>query len=187
MTPERYGRTQIKDKETIFDSASKIFGKVRDIPYVLGLDGNPNKLFVENVGNCTRKHLYLVPQLQALGYKITLGIAEFDWRDLPIPEEVISLLKNPIDTHLFLYAAYDGNETVVDATWDSGMPQGFFVNAWNGYDSTQIGVPVKIIHRKSYHIFKTKALVGATMRPFRQDQNKPTPFNHAFNKWLHRN
>lgn len=185
MTPERYGQIQVNDKETVFNSASEIFEKVRDIPYVLGLDGDPNKLLVENVGNCTRKHLFLVPRLQALGYKITLGIAGFDWRDLPIPHDVVNFLKDPIDTHLFLYAAYDGNETVVDATWDSGMPQGFFVNVWNGYSHTQIGVPAIAIHRESYHILKTRALVSATMRSLRLDQ-RPTPFNHAFNDWLHR-
>lgn len=185
MTQERSGQFGIGDKEIIFNRASEVFGKVRDIPYILGLDGNPNRLLVENVGNCTRKHLYLLPRLQALGYKVTVGIAEFDWRELPIPIEITNLLKDPIDTHLFLYASLDGNETVVDATWDFGMPQGFPVNAWDGYNSTQIGVsPIKI-HRENYQVLKARALASAARRSIRQDR-KPTPFNHAFNNWLHR-
>lgn len=185
MALERNERPQIDNKEIIFDNVSKLFEKVRDIPYTLGLDGDPNKLFVENVGNCTRKHLYLVPRLQSLGYRITLGIAEFDWRELPIPSEITRLLKDPIDSHLFLYTTFDGNETVVDATWDSGMPQGFAVNTWSGHENTQIGVPTIKIYRESYHLLKARALMGAAVRTLRQDR-RPTPFNDAFNEWLHR-
>lgn len=182
---ERNRPGQVENKEAVFAQAAEIFERVKNVPYVLGLDGKPNRLFVENVGNCTRKHFYLASRLQTLGYQITLGVAEFDWRNLPIPTEITNILKNPVDSHLFLYATYGGGEMVIDATWDSGMPQGFLINTWNGHDNTQIGVPAIRIYRENYQLIRAKALMDSVVRSVRQDR-KPTPFNDAFNEWLHR-
>ncbi|MEK7526321.1 MAG: hypothetical protein AAB546_02485 [Patescibacteria group bacterium] len=185
MTMERNRQVQVENKEAVFAQAAEFFERAKNVPYVLGLDGNPNRLFVENAGNCTRKHFYLASRLQTLGYQVALGVAEFDWRNLPIPTEITSLLKNPVDSHLFLYATYGNGEMIVDATWDSGMPQGFLVNTWNGHDNTQIGVPAIRIYRENYQLTRAKALMGSVVRSVRQDR-KPTPFNDAFNEWLHR-
>lgn len=166
--------------------ASKLFQTIRDVPYVLGLDGDPSKLFVDNLGNCTRKHLWLLPRLQKLGYAVTLGIAEFDWRDLPVSPDILQLLEDPVDSHLFLYASLDGNEMTVDATWDSGMPTRFLVNDWNGINSTQIGVPALRVRRESYHVLHSRAALLKALSYLRPVKNRPTPFNDAFNHWLGR-
>ena len=186
MSSESLPTIAERNREIIAAEAVQLFMRVRDIPYALGLDGNPNKLFVDSLGNCTRKHLYLIPGLQALGYKITLGIAEFNWRDLPVPPEVLQLLKNPVDSHLFLYASLDGNDMTVDATWDSGMPTGFLVNDWNGINSTQIGVPALRIRREDYHVLHSRAVLLKALSYLRPVKNRLTPFNDAFNYWLGR-
>ena len=185
MTAESFGSL---DCEGAFSEAKALFTKVRDIPYVLGLDGNPNKLLSEYKGNCTRKHLYLANKLIPLGYKVSLGVATFDWKELPIPNRITNLLKDSIDTHLFLYVALNGLENVVDATWDSQMPEGFIKNNWNGENSVPICVPVKNTWRENVNIFQTKALVGQLLRIIRNgfESKKPTPFNDAFNEWLER-
>ncbi|MFH1971032.1 MAG: hypothetical protein ABIJ05_01460 [Patescibacteria group bacterium] len=176
------------DREEILCEAKTLFTKVRDIPYVLGLDGNPNKLLSEYKGNCTRKHLYLATKLIPLGYKISLGIATFDWKELPIPANITSLLKDPTDTHLFLYASLNGKESIVDATWDLQMPEGFIKDNWDGESSMPISVPIKSIWREDINIFQTKALVDKSLRILRNifESKKPTPFNDAFNEWLGR-
>ncbi len=177
-----------KDKESVICEGRMQFAKVRNVPYVLGVDGNPNKLLDENKGNCTRKHLYLAGKLVQLGYKVSLGVAVFDWEELPIPQEITGLLKDSTDTHLFLYASLDGKEDVVDATWDPQMPQGFKVNTWDGESPTQIGVPAKKIWREDFRLFQTKATVGQALRVIKNslESKRPTPFNDAFNVWLGR-
>lgn len=180
--------SSIVDRENIIEEAKRLFVTVRDIPYVLGSDGNPQKLFLENKGNCTRKHLYLAEKLLNLGYKIELGVATFDWRDLPIPGDIISKLKDPIDTHLFLFATFGWEESIVDATWDKLMPAGFVKNSWDGISSTPIAVPAQGVRKENVNNFYFKLFAGNSMRFIRGKAGfkKPTPFNDAFNSWLGR-
>lgn len=185
MNIERHSSEQSR-KEPLLAQATDFFYTARDIPFRLGLDGNPYKLLSENLGNCARKHFHLGSQLKKLGYKIDLGVAEFDWRDLPIPPEITSLLKNPIDSHLFLYVTTpEGNHITLDATWNPDMPPGFTVNTWNGKDNTPIAVPVIKTYKEKYQRVRTKALAGSFKRSINPNQ-KPTPFNDAFNHWLGR-
>ena len=173
--------------ENIYKEATSLFRQVRDIPYRLGLDGNPNKLFRENAGNCTRKHLRLIPDLVRLGYTVKLGVTEFDWRELPVPSEILKLLRNPIDTHLFLYVSLNGNEMKVDATWDSSLQSlGFKINDWNGYSSTDLGVRAQKIIISGYQILQLRTKFAPIFNLFRKNKQEPTPFNDAFNTWLGR-
>ena len=173
--------------ERIASEASAVFSRVRGVPYVMGLDGDPAKLFSENRGNCTRKHAHLAHRLQRLGYSVQYGIATFDWRQLPIPQEILALLKDPVDTHLFLYTSRDGIEVVVDATWDPEMPDGFASNTWDGRSSTQIAVSPLQITRTHPRVLEARALISSTFgRLKRTVKSEPTPFNDAMNAWLGR-
>ncbi len=180
--------TDSSDREIIIRQASRLFTYVRDVHYMLGLNGDPKKLFIEHAGNCTRKHLFLLPRLQSLGYRVTLGIAEFNWRDMPIPSNILSLLKDPIDTHLFLYVSRGNDEIVLDASWDKGMPNEFVVNEWDGSNSTPLGVPAINIRKENYTLFRAHAVAGTSIGFIRDslNRNRPTPFNDAFNNWLGR-
>ncbi len=163
----------------LIQEAIELFTRVRNVPYRLGLDGNPNKLFSEGAGHCTRKHLYLLPRLKQLSYKVEIGIALFDWRQLKIPNAIISLLKNPIQKHMFLFA----NNQVVDATWHPGIP-GFTSNEWDGVNATPLGVPAIKIIKLNSTILKARALAGSLKRLITSADQEPTPFNDAFNFWL---
>jgi len=158
-----------------------LFEQVRNIPYKLGLDGDPNKLVSEGVGNCTRKHLYLLPRLGQLGYKIDIGIAVFDWRQLSIPKEIVSLLNDPIQTHMFLFV--DGNP--IDATWPPYLP-GFSSDQWDGVNSTSLGVTALKVTRFNPLIFQTRLSASSAFNILKNlsEKGKPTPFNNAFNLWL---
>lgn len=167
-----------------------LFTRVRDVPYKLGLDGNPAKLFLENRGNCVRKILYFAPKLSRLGYEVTgLGVAVFDWREFDIPGEIISKLKNPIDTHAFLYAKnLSGKEISLDPAWDLKMPNGFPKSIWDGENATDIGVNPISLSRKNLDIFKIRALLSVAAERTRAIAHLKgrTPFNDAFNNWLGR-
>lgn len=168
-------------KEAGIKRGIDLFAQVRNIPYRLGLDGDPNKMMNEGVGNCTRKHLYLQPRLKELGYKVDIGIAVFDWRELPIPNEIISLLNDPIDTHMFLFV----DNKPVDATWPPGIPS-FFSNRWDGVNATLLGVAAIEIIRFNPLVFKARSTAARTVDFLRNRINwrRPTPFNNAFNSWL---
>lgn len=181
------------EREKKYAAASAYAERARVVPYVLGLDGDPKKLLKENKGNCTRKHLYLASQLTRLGYKVQLGFASFDWRHLPIPREITDLLKDPAATHMFLYAKFEGKESVVDITWDPQMPLGFVSSRWNGRSSMLLGVQPSRIWRMDVGPFRMRALAGKTKSILNElvfgKENTPrerTPFNNAFNEWIGR-
>lgn len=173
--------------DEILTEASAFFTRARNVPYIMGLDGDPLKLFTENRGNCTRKHAYLSHELQGLGYQIQYGVALFDWRDLPIPYELLSLLKDPLDTHLFIYVSRDGREVTVDATWDPEMPVGFPSNSWDGQNSTPIAVPPLRVTRIHPRLLEARALISSTLGQLKRKViPSSTPFNDAMNSWFNR-
>ncbi len=98
-------------KEINKQAAVELVTSVRDVPFVLGADGNIERLFEDNISGCVRKHLYLFPRLQQLGYKVEIGITQFNWRELPIPDYILSLLKQPVQHHMFLYVGNDTPDT----------------------------------------------------------------------------
>ena len=168
------------------------FYQVRNIPYVLGLDGDPNKLLPESKGNCSRKDLYLASQLKELGFEVILGIAAFSLAELPIPQAFINLLANPIDSHMFLYVRHPsiGNYMRIDLTWDPELKtKKFPINEWDGIHTNELGVKAHTIRTENLKLFQTKALmrkVVNTLRTLNGNETKPTPFNDAVNNWLGR-
>ena len=167
---------------------SSLFSKVRDVPFVLGAQGNSETLFQDNRGCCSRKHLFLLPRLKERGYKVGIGIAVFDWRDLPISIEVLSLLRNPIQYHMFLITNGEKGKFLVDATWDKEMcmKHGFRLIEWDEQNTT-LGIdPLRSFKISSLELkFRSKV---STILSARKEGNNHilTPFNDAFNNWLGR-
>ncbi|MDP3918241.1 MAG: hypothetical protein Q8Q30_03650 [Candidatus Woesebacteria bacterium] len=176
-----------------FNHAVPTYMQVRDTPFALGADGGDlNALITEGVGGCTRKHLFLADRLKRSGFKVDLGIATFDWRELPIPSEILSLLKDPIQYHMFLYVRdtrIDASEMQLDATWDRRIKHlGFIVSDWDGFNSTPLAVPIKTLWRQNYAILKARSIASSMIRQVLDvtKGNQPTPFNNRFNMWLNK-
>lgn len=170
-------------------SAPELFQNVRDIPYVLGADDKPEDVFSDNFGGCTRKHLYLAPRLKQLGYRVEIGIARFDWRELPIPKDILALLKQPIQYHMFLYVNQKGNRFIADAIWDKEMCQrGFPLMEWDDQNFSLLGVKPISLTTYNLPVLRFRSLVSETINRFKSLANGPmeTPFNDAFNSWLGR-
>jgi len=133
---------------------------------------------------------FLADRLKRSGFKVDLGIATFDWRELPIPSEILSLLKDPIQYHMFLYvrdARNDAPEMQLDATWDRRIKHlGFTVSDWDGVNSTPLTVPIKTLWRQNYAILKARSIASSMIRQVLDvtKGNQPTPFNDRFNMWL---
>ncbi|MBI4973372.1 hypothetical protein HZC27_02050 [Candidatus Roizmanbacteria bacterium] len=169
-------------------SPRELFTLVRDIPYKLA-GGDPEALIRDNHGECTRKHLFLAPRFRKLGYKVDIGLAIFDWRDLPIPSEILALLQSPIQHHMFLYAEKDGRRSIIDATWDKKMSErGFPLIDWQDEGNMNLAVNsnhVKIVHLP---ILQARAFISQSIKNVKGIANDPpkTPFNDAFNDWLGR-
>lgn len=183
-------RERLVSQEEQRQEAVALYKKVRDVPYKLGLDGDPTKLFREGYGNCVRKLLYLAPRLGPLGYKVTgVGVAVFDWKELPIPKDITRLLRDSEDLHPFLYIKnHLGTEISLDASWDSKMPDDFRKLDWDGIDSTGLGVLHNHMFRESLGMVGIRVLLSLTAKEVRKvsGAKRDTPFNDAFNKWLGR-
>lgn len=172
-------------KEINRQSAVNLVTTVRDVPYALAADGNIEGIFDDGTSGCTRKHLYLLPRLQKLGYKVQIGLADFDWRGLPIPENVLSLLKDPIGYHMFLYVGVNRAENILDVTWDKRMERlGFAVFDWDGNSSTGLTVNPISTRRINPIVLKARSLASLSFKKLSGQVDQPTPFNDAFNAWV---
>jgi hypothetical protein len=171
------------------DEAVRLFTSVRDVPYMLGGEDCPERLFIDGFGGCTRKHMYLAPRLRALGYKVSIGMSVFDWRNLPIPSHILQLLQNPIQYHMFLFIQSNGTSVLVDATWDNKMGTlGFPVLHWDGVSSTGLAVDALEYWIQNMLVLQTRAFISSAVNKVKGLVARPQqkPFNHAFNLWLER-
>lgn len=173
------------------ENGIRFFEEVRDIPYVLGLDGDPAKLRIENMGNCTRKCLDLAPRLAREKYDVLLALVAFTWVDV-VPH-FAHLLADPTDTHMCLKVRPPDHASwvFVDPAWDPQMAHyGFPVSEWDGVSDTGIGViPRDTIKTESVTVFRAKGILRETatlLRGQSKNRSKPTPFNDAVNGWLGR-
>ncbi|MCG2691965.1 hypothetical protein L6272_04020 [Microgenomates group bacterium] len=171
-------------KELNQKDAARIATEVRDIPYALNADGNIKAIFEDRIAGCTRKHLYLLPRLKQLGYKVAIGLTDFDWRKLPIPDKVLSLLIDPIGYHMFLYYGFERAENVLDVTWDKGMQHlGFPVFDWDGLSATGLTVEGSRTRKINRFVLQARSKASTIMGNINlKDQS--SPFNEPFNLWL---
>jgi hypothetical protein len=125
------------DLEEITLIAAQKFKEIRDIPYILGSNDNPNI-----IGTCYKKHMKLLEELVNLGYTVQIRISQFDWKDLPFPENLKNVLgEDTREPHMSLYFKLGEYEGVVDLTFDNALRKaGFTVYDWDGKSSTGAAV-----------------------------------------------
>src|SRR3990170_8337811 len=103
---------QIKTKLAI-----NAFNIIRDTPYRLDIASKDC--------SCSSKAKMLGEILIRLGFSIRVKIALFDWRDLPIPQDIANLghKKFGISKHYFISVKDKTTEgwVKIDPTWDSGL------------------------------------------------------------------
>ncbi|MDE1848642.1 MAG: hypothetical protein KGH55_01260 [Nanoarchaeota archaeon] len=118
-----------------------LFEKVQSIPYkVCKFD---ETALNENIscGDCRHKSYILKNLLEKEGFEVHLVKVIFDWRDLPLPESMIKILKKSgtVWPHSIIEVKVGGKWVKVDCTWDLKLKElGFPVTEnWNGSSDTK--------------------------------------------------
>jgi hypothetical protein len=116
-----------------------IFEKVQEIPYNVckynegEIDENLEK------GDCRHKHFLLKKLLEQKGFEVGVVKVVFDWKDLPIPKNILDILKSgTIWDHDSLKIKVNGDWISVDCTWNPKLKEkGFPVTEnWDGNSDT---------------------------------------------------
>ncbi len=158
-----------------------LFEKVQKIPYKV-CKFNEEEID-ENIkyGDCRHKSTLLYNLLQKEGFEVNkLGVI-FDWKDLPIPDNILSILKNSgtIWTHYSLSAKIRDNWIKVDCTWDPPLKKlGFPVTIkWNGL------VDTKQVTEGKLRFYEVKDYSGDSKR-IKIIKEEAYSFADALNKWI---
>ena len=118
----------------------EIFEKVQKIPYrVCKYDENKINENLER-GDCRHKHFLLKKLLEQKGFKVKEMKVIFNWADLPIPQEILEILKSEtIWDHGSLKVQIDNKWIKVDCTWDLALAKAGFpiTKDWDGISDTQ--------------------------------------------------
>lgn len=156
----------------------KIFEKVQKIPYrVCKFDKSEINEYLTR-GDCRHKHYLLKQLLEKEGYKVKEVKVIFDWKNLPVPLEILSILKNSGTKwdHDSLKVLIDGNWIKVDCTWDPGLKQkGFPITEnWDGKSDTKQITEGKL---EFYDLDKYKKTI-------KLDKSEALKFAEKLNGWL---
>lgn len=118
----------------------ELFKKVQRIPYKVckfekeKIDSNLK------FGDCRHKNELLGNLLEKEGYEVRKVKVLFDWRDLPLPEEIIKVLKNSdkIWAHEALMVKVGDRWLKVDCSWNPELEKkGFPIQKeWGGKSDT---------------------------------------------------
>ncbi len=119
----------------------KLFKKVQKIPYkVCRFD---KEKIDENLpyGDCRHKSELLYNLLRREGFEVEKIKVIFDWKDLPIPKEILSILKKSgtVWVHDSLKVKINNKWIKVDCTWNPELKaKGFPVTeTWDGRSDTK--------------------------------------------------
>lgn len=154
--------------------AIKVFEEIRDIPYRISLSTR------EKSNNCVGKHILLLKKLSDLGYNCQYRVCTFNWSDLDLPNELLTIPHENESTHVFLEVEIDGLWKNVDATWDQSLSKILPINSWDGESNTQIAVPVV----KLFSIEKSKQIMSAGDNSTIEDLKINGEFYKKINEWL---
>ena len=123
------------------DKVVEIFENVRDIPYYALEKRDPQKLMQEGRGSCLEKNVFLARRYEGIGIPVRYFLIDFDWRNLPIPEEIISKRSDFFSKHLAIKIKKE-RWIWVDSTWDSKLEIAGFplTRQWDGNTDTKLAV-----------------------------------------------
>lgn len=118
-----------------------IFEKVQIIPYKVCKFDESKINSQLDFGDCRHKSTLLKKLLDKEGYKTKKIKVIFDWKDLPIPKKVLSILNksSTIWTHDALAVKVHGDYIFLDPTWNPELKQlGFPITEnWSGLEDTK--------------------------------------------------
>ncbi|MCK5319926.1 hypothetical protein KAJ61_00885 [Candidatus Parcubacteria bacterium] len=155
-----------------------IFKTIRDTPYKIPLS------LKEKDNCCYGKHKRLKNLLIKQGLNVRYRVCSFLWSSLDLPKKILDIPHNDYGVHPYLEVLINNKWVIVDATWDIGLKNVFYINEWDGKSDTEIAVkPIKIFTlRKSKDIMN-----GKNDKEISSDSEIDLEFCKVFNSWLKEN
>ncbi|MFA4819568.1 MAG: hypothetical protein WC613_01260 [Candidatus Aenigmatarchaeota archaeon] len=153
----------------------KVFALVRDIPYHIGVDNEPDL-------SCGTKNAVLAYHFSIMGLKTRCVMCEFRWEDMELPNHILELPHDDPEKHEYLEVLIPETAqwVVVDPTWDSNIHHpSFRINEWDGITSTPIAVPVL----KTYSPEESQ-LLNVSYDAEAEHDEKNKEFLFAMNQWI---
>jgi broad specificity phosphatase PhoE len=165
----------------------KLFEQVQKIPYKVcsfseeEIDENLDE------GDCRHKTFFLKRLLEEEGYHIGESRIVFDWKDLPIPADILAILQksSTVWTHKVIRTRIHGFSIFFDPFWDDGLiAKGFPVTSnWNGLEDTKqiTNGELHYYYENDYQIHTEKIHKKHGISIDKEEAHK---FAEALNKWL---
>jgi broad specificity phosphatase PhoE len=162
----------------------KIFERVQKIPYkICKFDEEKIDKKLQE-GDCRHKSVLLYRLLEKKGYRVTREKVIFDWKDLPIPRKILSILKKSgtVWAHDSLRVRVHGGVLHVDPTWDPKLEKkGFPVTKnWSGLEDT------KQITKGKLEFYRMDRFDEDCKRKIKINKKEAEEFAEQLNKFLGR-
>ena len=155
-----------------------LFEKVQAIPYRCRSEEFFYAGIMPQYANCNQKRNILRALLDDEGFESRDLDAVFDWKDLPIPKEILKILKNSgtHQKHHLLEVKINHGYLKVDPTWNPELGRRGFpiTEKWSGASDTE-----QITKGKIW--FYNPSIKKISLPYFPQEREK---FAIEFNRWL---
>lgn len=167
----------------------KIFEEVQKSPYQV-CPFKENKID-ENIesGDCRYKFLLLKKLLDKERYKTKIIKVIFNWKDLPIPKNILRILKksSTVWVHNTLAVKIHGDYLFIDPIWNPQLEKrGFPVTKnWNGLEDTKQISEGKLEFFKKDLFEKDKEKILKENKVY-INKDEAHKFAEALNKWLNK-
>lgn len=158
------------------DFGRVIFEGIRDMPYRLP------EFPGDEAPNCALKGKLLLERLGTIGFAVRGRLVGMDWRDTPLPEDILSLYPPDIaPTHFYVEALINDTWCALDPSWDIGLKKaGFSIATFAGDNAP--GLPVHQVFQ-----VKEQANFFATWSKAERIDDyfvKASAFLRAANRWF---
>ncbi|MBN9435813.1 hypothetical protein [Bosea sp. (in: a-proteobacteria)] len=177
---------EIRKQANQLEARVLAFELVRAMPYRLARfdAAKPDGLFQTGYGDCRHKAAALNRLFQALGETSRPILMAFDWKDLPIPRQILAPLDETRGFHDCVEIEINRRFVLADATWDPGLLAAGFPGSipWDGLNPTSAitDKASSAIHHASYKSY------GELFERYRirwPQREKTLAFNRLFNRW----
>ena len=158
-------------------AACKIFEDIRNEPYLVSTSP------MVEAPNCYFKGIRLIKELAQLGYAVKGHVADIDWADTPVPDEIVNLRPKdfPSEQHFYLSVLIDGVWRVIDPSIDPQTATlGFRMVEFEGDARTCFDLQRKLSQKEQIEVFQKMADIKMIEDYFQ----KNAVFLQAINEWL---
>ena len=158
----------------------RLFEQVQKIPYIVCKFEADRMDETLKEGDCRHKATLLYNLLQKEGLKVKKIKVIFDWKDLPIPVEILSNLResSTIWDHNALAVKINDQWIKIDCTWDLALDKAGFpvTKNWDGKSNT-----LQITNGKLKFIGADKYFKDKKIKIIKEEAHA---FAEALNKWM---